>query len=150
MDEDEDDDTPSPPVNVNSQVFWSLEEEAEYQPGDSPNYRRVIGLGRLDMQGCRQLADTSWLETCTSIEHLDLKMSKLTNVAHLSTNLCKLSLAESNQLVDISGLGGCVNLHTLDLNWCNQIVDVSALGGCVNLHTFNGRGETSSTATLRC
>jgi len=47
-----------------------------------------------------------------------------------------LSLRESSQIMDISGLETCKNLRTLELN-NTQVVNVSALRSCSNLHTLD-------------
>ena len=40
-------------------------------------------------------------------------------------------------LTDVSGLAGCVALHSLNLSYCRHLTDVSSLGGCAALHTLD-------------
>lgn len=91
------------------------------------------------------------IEKCSELRVLDMNNCCLKSVDGLVVyhNLVKVRLCGFRELVNVSGLGKCVNLKWLDLSKCVNLVDVSGLIGCRNLKYLNLSGTGCNIVDVR-
>ena len=102
---------------------------------DISDVSSLVGVELLQLDNCQNVIDVSSLSTSSTITHLSLSNTQISDISTLGSGtipLTSLDLSYCESVTDVSPLAG-KSIVDLNLRGCKGITDVSALGNIPTL-----------------